>query len=167
MLLAAQAGSADWVAYRGDGFRAEFPRAPHVREETLETPAGPQRVLILNASDAGSSFALTCTTYDAGFVQRAGASRLVAAARQRFLSETDGSLIRERRIDDSRGPAYEVSFLSVDSQRITTARFLLAGERLFSLVTDHPRDATVSPQGERFFENFALALGEAKALQGS
>lgn len=151
------AGAESWIRYRGDGFSVRVPAEPRVHEDQLDTPAGPQRVLILNSVAAGASYALTCTYYEQGLVASAGSERLLAAALARFMSETDGALIRERKLEILGHAGREVSFLSLDSQRITFVRLFLAGDRLFSLVGDVPRSEDARRQAERFFGSLELA----------
>lgn len=156
LLLCGAASDESWFQYRGDGFAVRFPSEPRVQEEQLETPAGPQRVLVLNAVRPGESYAITCTFYAQALVEKAGDERLLAAAVQRFLRETDGSLIRERELDGIGYPGHEVSFLSLDSARVTTARLLFSEGRLFSLIADLPRSAGPDPRAERFFGSFEV-----------
>ncbi len=146
-----------WVLYRGDGFSVRVPAAPRVQEDRIETPTGPQRVLILSSVLASESYAVVCTFYAKELVDRAGAERLLAAALLRFLDETEGSLIRQQPIALLGHPGHEVAFLSLDSERITTARIFFAGERLFSLIGDVPRESGPDAGVTRFFRSFELA----------
>lgn len=137
-----------------------------MREEQLETPAGRQRVLVLNSARLGESYAVTCTFYAEALVEKAGDERLLAAAVQRFMRETDGSLIRERKLEGIGFPGYEVSFLSLDSTRITTARLLFTGGRLFSLIADLPRSEGSDPRALRFFGSFEAERDASRTAGG-
>jgi hypothetical protein len=154
LLCAAEGGP--WVTYRGEGFSVRFPSTPRVASDEMETPAGPQRVLVVSSLQAHESYAVTCTFYARALVERAGAERLLAAALERFLEETEGALIRRQRIEVLGHPGQEVAFLSPDSQRITFTRLFFAGDRLFSLVGDLPRSTDADRQVEQFFGSFML-----------
>lgn len=151
----APARAQQWVEHRPSdaGYRVEFPAAPKVSKENIDSPVG-KAVMTFAEYEKTGGFALVAmhTVYPSG---PPDPQIFLDAARNSGLKNANAALREEKKLTIGGKPARRL-VMEMPDTLVGVALVVLDGNRLYNTMAVVPRGEVNSADVERFLNSFAL-----------
>jgi hypothetical protein len=150
----APARAQQWVEHRPPdaGYRVEFPAAPKVSKQNIDTPVGKAVVTFAEYEKTGFALVATHIVYPSG---PPDPQVFLDGARDGGLKSASATLREEKRLTVGGKPARRL-VMEMPDALMGVALVVLDGNRLYNTMAVVPRGEVKSADVERFLNSFAL-----------
>lgn len=149
--------SASWETINESGFSIKMPGKPTKNEQSVPSAAGPLPIHLYTLSHGFEGYITGYTEYPDYVFTAAEPEDLLDGAQQGAISNVQGQVTSQRKINIEGNPGREIVGTSPSKNIGFTARVFLVKPRMYMLVyTQFDKDKPISAHGKQFLDSFQI-----------